>query len=405
MLTPTFHFSPAGTLVQRGGVAEQRQNRGDIDSELRIGDSPQNHRGFPHFLEVLDLVLKAFLRAGEAGGRFAGELRNGVAERDVRGPEQCFEVALALDRLQTAAIARQFRPSRKRPQVPQKPDQSGKAGHVGEGLRVGLRLLLDQIARDVHERLGERGGRLRECGRERKKEGRFLEGGPIGAHHFGFLVRFERLQRGDAVVELDVRRGNRGDLGEDGAELRGDGVEGDEGVEKAKQHEEDGLIGDTAGHRGERGSQGDGGEREIAGRLGTDEGKRARVALLLRLEEALGGGAPRRSGEERADDAVDEGEAGREGFRSVLDERNLLADQEQQTVLHVRRKAEFVVGSTHKGELRNVGFEYSGLGSMSLHTRTSIAFASFIRDWNWVKYSERSCASASALSNEICSDT
>ena len=182
-------------------------------------------------------------------------------------------------------------------------------------------------------------------------------------------------------------------------------MEGNEGVEKAEKHEENGLVGDTAGYRGERGSQGDGGEREIARSLGAHEGKSARVALLLRFEEAFRGGALLGSGEERADEAVDEGEAGRKGFRSVLDERNLLADQEEQTVFHVRRKAEFVVGSAHEGELWNVGFEYGGLCSISSHTRTSIAFASFIRDWNWVKYSERSCASASALSNEIGSDT
>ena len=405
MLTPTSHSSPAGTLVQRGGVAKQRENRGDLDSELGIGDSPQNHRGFPHFLEVFELVLQAFLRAGERSAGFAGELRHGVAERDIRGTEQCFEVTLALHRLQTAAVARQFRPSRKRPQIPQKPDQSGKAGDVSEGLRVGLRLLLDQIARDVHERLREPSGRLRERRGQRKKVGRFLEGGPIGAHHFGFLVRFEGGEGGDAVVELGVRRGTRGDLSEDGAELGGDGMEGNEGVEKAEKHEENGLVGDTAGYRGERGSQGDGGEREIARSLGAHEGKSARVALLLRFEEAFRGGALLGSGEERADEAVDEGEAGRKGFRSVLDERNLLADQEEQTVFHVRRKAEFVVGSAHEGELWNVGFEYGGLCSISSHTRTSIAFASFIRDWNWVKYSERSCASASALSNEIGSDT
>ena len=274
-----------------------------------------------------------------------------------------------------------------------------------EGLRVGLRLLLDQVARDVHERLGQRGGGLRQRGGEGSKKRRFLEGGPIGAHHFGFFVRFERFERGDAVVVLGVRRRKRGDLGEDGAELRGDGVEGNQRVEQAEQHEEHGLVGDAGGHRGEEDSLGDGGEREIARSFLPHEGKGARVALLLRFEESLGGRALLGSGEEHADDAVDEGEAGRKGFARVLDERNLFAHEEEQAVLHVRRKTEFVVGSAHEGELRNVGFEYGGLHSKPVHGRTSIAFASCIRDWNWLKYSERSCASVSAFSNEICSDT
>ena len=94
MLTPTSQSSPAGTLVQRGGVAEQRENRGDLEVQLRIVDFSQDNRGFPHFLDVFGLVLEAFLGAGEIGAGFAGQFGHGVAEHDIGGPEQCFEVAL-----------------------------------------------------------------------------------------------------------------------------------------------------------------------------------------------------------------------------------------------------------------------------------------------------------------------
>lgn len=130
---------------------------------------------------------------------------------------------------------------------------------------------------------------------------------------------------------------------EDHAELRGHGVQRYQRVEETKQHEEHGLVRNAAHYRQSPKLLRHGGQRKVTRVLLLGEGKSAAVALLLHFEEMLGGRAFLRSSDEHTDDAVDEREARRERFAGVLDERNLLPDQQKQTIFNIVRKSKIVV--------------------------------------------------------------
>ena len=354
MLTPGEKPSPAGTLVERGGVAEECENRGDLEVELGIGDGAKRCGEFAHFGNVFGLVLQSALGMAEARAGFAHQLGRHVAQREIRGLEQCFEVAGAAQRLEAGAEAGQRRALREGPEILRKAEQSGEADGMGEAARVGLRLLLDQVAGDVHERFAQRRFRLRQQRTQRPKQRRLLQRRPVREDH---LRLFARRQRRHAVFELGVRRSGRGDLGEHRAQLGSDGVQREQRVEQPKQDEEDRLVGDAARHRGEKRSQGHGGERQVPRGLLLHEGEGARAALLLRFEEALRRGTALRRREEAAHEALDQREAGGKRFGRVLDERNLLAHQQQQAIFHSGRQPELAVRSAHKSQLRDVGLE------------------------------------------------